>query len=418
MLQAMKKPTTIHRNQLYKEIWKEPASKVADRYGISGSMIARVCKALNVPRPERGYWAKLKHGHKVEKPPLPELERGQKHRWQINTINVSSQKDVSVAKEAVAESILDPEVERILTAELEEHRAVRDTRKALKKQKPDQCGVVSPRRKWKHLRVDVSEEQLERALTFLNRFLHLCENQGLKVACKISKNPAEETDPYSWRHDWVSGEIFIQDKDLKLSFSLRELELRVLSKEKPKQAWESRNYESISASGKLEFILHTEYKIGGQTRWKDGKIKRIEDSLEMMPCQVVNHFEAERKAKERERLREIQRKEEEEQRRFVADFNHSRDTQKTLEDKTVSRLTKEANGLAQVDALRRYIEACDHRVLELQQQGVEISTEDQLRLRWMKARLDMLDPFVKHQKPWAFIPKTVFEGTEPEGYWW
>lgn len=38
--------------------------------------MARVCTVLNVPRPERGYWAKLAVGKAPAKPPLPEAGPG------------------------------------------------------------------------------------------------------------------------------------------------------------------------------------------------------------------------------------------------------------------------------------------------------------------------------------------------------
>jgi hypothetical protein len=52
----------ITREKLYKEVWVEPMTKVAARYNVSSSFLARVCRRLNVPRPERGYWAQLAVG--------------------------------------------------------------------------------------------------------------------------------------------------------------------------------------------------------------------------------------------------------------------------------------------------------------------------------------------------------------------
>jgi hypothetical protein len=123
----MDAPIVIQREQLYKEIWKEPASKLAKRYGISGSMVARICKELNVPRPERGYWAKLKHGYKVKIPKLPALKDGQKDVWKISHTNVKAQREVRATKEAVKKTPEDSEVQRILTTELKEHKAIKLT---------------------------------------------------------------------------------------------------------------------------------------------------------------------------------------------------------------------------------------------------------------------------------------------------
>jgi len=42
----------ITREALYDLVWAEPMLKVAARFGVSSSYMARVCTALNVPRPE------------------------------------------------------------------------------------------------------------------------------------------------------------------------------------------------------------------------------------------------------------------------------------------------------------------------------------------------------------------------------
>ena len=60
------------REVLYDEVWRQPVTKVAERYGVSDVMIHKVCKALNVPVPSRGYWAKKAAGQSVEQEPLPE----------------------------------------------------------------------------------------------------------------------------------------------------------------------------------------------------------------------------------------------------------------------------------------------------------------------------------------------------------
>ena len=60
-----------NREKLYEEIWSKPVVEVALKYGVSDVAIHKICKALNIPAPPRGYWAKLRTGEKVEKIPLP-----------------------------------------------------------------------------------------------------------------------------------------------------------------------------------------------------------------------------------------------------------------------------------------------------------------------------------------------------------
>ena len=76
-----KDETPVSREQLYEEVWAEPMTKVALKYGVSSSFMARVCSWLNVPRPERGYWAKLAVGKSTKQPPLPDAEPGDELEW-------------------------------------------------------------------------------------------------------------------------------------------------------------------------------------------------------------------------------------------------------------------------------------------------------------------------------------------------
>lgn len=63
---------TLTREALYALAWAEPMTRVAERYGVSSSFMARVCTAMNVPRPPMGYWTKLEFGKPVSQPSLPE----------------------------------------------------------------------------------------------------------------------------------------------------------------------------------------------------------------------------------------------------------------------------------------------------------------------------------------------------------
>ena len=71
----------VSREELYQLVWSTPMTKVAERFKVSGSYMARVCSVLRVPRPERGYWAQLAVGKAPEKPLLPEAQPGDQLSW-------------------------------------------------------------------------------------------------------------------------------------------------------------------------------------------------------------------------------------------------------------------------------------------------------------------------------------------------
>ena len=71
----------VSREELYDLVWSIPMVKVAAKFSVSGSYMARVCSALNVPRPDRGYWAKLEAGKAPDQPALPESSAGEPQFW-------------------------------------------------------------------------------------------------------------------------------------------------------------------------------------------------------------------------------------------------------------------------------------------------------------------------------------------------
>jgi hypothetical protein len=79
-----KESITVNRNELYEQVWSEPVSRLAPKYGISDVGLKKICKKLNVPTPPLGYWTKIQHNIRVEKTPLPRFKRGQP---QIHTIS-------------------------------------------------------------------------------------------------------------------------------------------------------------------------------------------------------------------------------------------------------------------------------------------------------------------------------------------
>jgi hypothetical protein len=75
------KGSTVSREKLYEEVWDEPMTKVALRYKVSGSFLARICIRLNVPRPPRGYWAMLAARKKIPRLPLSKAQPGDELEW-------------------------------------------------------------------------------------------------------------------------------------------------------------------------------------------------------------------------------------------------------------------------------------------------------------------------------------------------
>lgn len=61
----------ITRQELYDLIWSTPATKLSERFQLSGRGLGKLCERYGIPVPERGWWAKQAAGHAVERTPLP-----------------------------------------------------------------------------------------------------------------------------------------------------------------------------------------------------------------------------------------------------------------------------------------------------------------------------------------------------------
>lgn len=64
-----------NRDILYAEVWENPPSIVAKKYGTTDWSIWSMCKRMDVPLPDRGYWAKVRAGKPIEKAPLPKIKK-------------------------------------------------------------------------------------------------------------------------------------------------------------------------------------------------------------------------------------------------------------------------------------------------------------------------------------------------------
>ena len=64
----------IDRENLYEEVWEIPTSQLTKKYCISDVALSKICKKLNVPKPQRGYWARKSASQQVHRQKLPKLK--------------------------------------------------------------------------------------------------------------------------------------------------------------------------------------------------------------------------------------------------------------------------------------------------------------------------------------------------------
>lgn len=166
----------LMREALYELVWSEPMLKAAARYDVSSSYMARVCTLMNVPRPERGYWAKLAAGQKLPVPPLPPARAGDELAWSKGS------QSAPVARPLPRPPSGTPRRRRRAQAERQSRHPLVDGAKALfeKGRYTHETGYLKPDKK---LLVDlvVTKTGLDKALTFAEQLFASLEAFGYRV---------------------------------------------------------------------------------------------------------------------------------------------------------------------------------------------------------------------------------------------
>jgi hypothetical protein len=175
----------VTRDELYQQVWREPMLKLAERYKVSSSYLARVCVELRVPRPERGYWAKLEYGKASPKPSLPPARPGDLTEWRAGLPLTTTERTAVARKQRATRATLAPTADAIaaptLTARPQRHELVDDVKQFfLKTRKPDDTGHLRPFKR--HL-VDivVSEALLDSALDAADALFRALTKSGHRV---------------------------------------------------------------------------------------------------------------------------------------------------------------------------------------------------------------------------------------------
>lgn len=83
------------REELFALVWERPATEVAHELGISDVALGKLCRRLQVPKPPRGYWARVASGKTPRKPPLPAYRSEIEERLRKQ---VKSKSQVSLSK--------------------------------------------------------------------------------------------------------------------------------------------------------------------------------------------------------------------------------------------------------------------------------------------------------------------------------
>ncbi len=184
----------VSREELYELVWSTPMVKVGEKFKVSGSYMARVCVNLNVPRPERGYWATLAVGKAPDKPSLPELRPGDQISWCQDGEAQSSPRPRVIESPRPS-----PPRKKLRQAVTDVHGLIRNAKEHYNAgYKVEEGQHLRP---YKKLLVDVtaSSAALDKALGFANDLFNALESAGYRVL--ISSRAEEFTRPHIDDHE-------------------------------------------------------------------------------------------------------------------------------------------------------------------------------------------------------------------------
>jgi hypothetical protein len=169
----------ISREELYELVWAQPMIKAAKQFDVSGSYLARICGLLNVPRPERGYWAKLTVGKAPARPILPPARPGDELYWSKEGDQSLKPRPAAQPARPAPPSVDKPRPVRVPKDHI--HGLIRGAKELFIATYPIEEGTYL--KPYKKLLVDVTASKacLDKALDFANELFNALEASGRRV---------------------------------------------------------------------------------------------------------------------------------------------------------------------------------------------------------------------------------------------
>ena len=367
------------RETLYKEVWEAPVVEVAKRYKVSDVAIHKVCKALDIPKPPPGYWAKLSAGKPVTIIPLPKsnkpslktgIQTGMTYQPAIEkeTLAHLADEDCSIILSVAAQIILPSDNERM-------HPKITAHRKKVlewKKGRTNKNSKASNRLNASDvpfLADGISDDMIPRACRIIDALAKAMEPLGCSVEDNLDLIVNNEKIHLSFSES--------QDQVLHTLTKEENMQLIKYEEERKRYSWASkpqiRKYDYIY-NGKLSLT------VSGQKGFRDCKSYVLENRLGDIMIQMYEA--AESLKKDREAREEAERKRQEETR-----LRETRMERYNLEVERTKALINEANDYDVACQIRAYVSRVEQRS--------DASQGDAGWISWAKQKADWYDPTVK-----------------------
>ena len=173
----------MSREELYDLVWKTPMSRLAPTFGLSDVGLRKVCKRHGIPTPPLGYWAKVAHGKRANRPRLPTPKEGQSgdiylvvHPQQSMSPSVAAEQD-----EAVASALEYPPIVVSVERPSKLHPLAAATGRALRARKPDDEGFLHTADS-SSVRLSIGRGSVDRVLCIVDALGRAFDDRGYQRA--------------------------------------------------------------------------------------------------------------------------------------------------------------------------------------------------------------------------------------------
>lgn len=360
------KSITLQREKLYDEVWTKPMTELAKEYGVNVYQLTKACDKLEIPRPESGYWSKLKYGKKVKKKPLTESEKKEfrLNLEAIQPLDLGKLLPKGYRPLAIKDQLRNP------------HPIVNKTYEYLKDLSKDQYGKDEYGRlkiyDTGYLNVSVSKSALKRAMRILDAIFKESIRQGFQVGTGTK---------YDRNYTYI--EIAEDEAHIFLQEEAKQIKTKT---ENPRYSWSEYEYERYT-TGKLKLMISSSSYGYSNRTISDTKTQTLEERLDKFFPILLEITEEERinriKSEEAKRKAEIARKiREQQEREYRAEMKRREELEQLSE-----RFTKS-------EYIYQFIREVELKI------EIEQLTQEQLERfnewkKWALEHADRLNPVVQ-----------------------
>jgi hypothetical protein len=386
-----------NREELYDEVWSTPMTKLAKKYDMLDVSLARVCRELEIPRPGRGYWAKKRAGHQVERVPLPPATNDVKI-WKPRPRKPTPPEPEPDFKDAASGPEI-AQVERLENAggefvprdESLNHPLITQARSVLTLAGERTKKILETQEQCLNIRV--SKESLERALKIMAGFISTLESEGFSVEVG-GVHPRRTVAMIHGQQISFGLTEEVERIRLKIPRKGKVLEKVLAYSEKP---------GPFEPTGELSIEVRGPQHIS-QGPWTDSKSASLEEQLSRIVAGFIRIALLRRAEEEENARKELEKQRRAEERARLAEAIK-------VEKSKVRALRRASVNWCRAEQIRSFVSAARDSAVQ-NGKGVEPGTPFGDWLTWAEEQADRLDPL--KESPASVVDRAgevVSEGT-------